>query len=450
MLKSKIKQIQKLPFVKNTLKLSSSSVVLMFLPLLVTPILSRLYTPADYGDWGVFSSVYYIIIAFLFLSYENTIVKSTYKEEVPNLVFLCVLVSLAVIIGVAVFFYGGISLGVKFCNDFPSVPLLLAMLLTYVVYTIVSNLANREKIYGKMAMSSVINGVSQALFRISFGVLPIVAYGLIVGNLLAQVVATIFLALFLAKVVGLDYIKKISWKETRRLAIKYIKFPLYDAPARLIEFAIGNLALLIMTFFWSKDEIGSYSMIIQFILLPITVIGSAMANVYYRELSETIEKGGSVAIATKRAAKISFAVSTLPLLFLTLGGDKLLVLFLGSQWIEAGRLSLCLVIYSVPVILSEPLLPLFRSLNKQEDRFRINLLCFFTSIGGMIITGYLTHNIYISVIVYSIFYALCRYLMYCRLLKLAMLQLKDISANFFLISSVCYITLAVRLFFMFR
>ena len=102
-IKTKIKDILELPLVRNTLKLSSSSVILMFLPLLVTPILSRLYTPADYGDWGVFSSVYYIVIAFLFLSYENTIVKSTNKEEVPNLILLCLVVSLAIIIVVAFF-----------------------------------------------------------------------------------------------------------------------------------------------------------------------------------------------------------------------------------------------------------------------------------------------------------------------------------------------------------
>lgn len=447
-IKDRIRNVFNLPFVRNTLKLSSSSVILMFLPLLVTPILSRLYTPADYGDWGVFSSVYSIINAFIFLSYENTIVKSTNKAEVPNLILLCLVVSLTVLFAVGILFYGGLAFGVNFCNDFPSIPLLLVLLLTYIVHILVGSLANREKFYGCMAISGVINGVCQAVFRIAFGVWPIVTYGLIVGNLLAQAVCTLFLVVCLIKVLDSNFFKRMSWNESKRLAVDYKKFPLFDAPARLIEFAIGNLALIIMTFFWSKDEIGNYSMILQFILLPITVIGSAMANVYYRELSEVMEQGGNVAIATRRAAKISFAISMLPLLFLALGGDNLLVLFLGGQWVVAGKLSLCLVIYSIPVILSEPLLPLFRTLNKQEDRFEINLLCFFTSIGGLTAAGCLTHNIYISVIVYSVFYALCRYLMYFRILKLANLGVKEISGKFFLISIVCYLVLTVRLIFL--
>ncbi len=448
-IKTKIKDILELPLVRNTLKLSSSSVILMFLPLLVTPILSRLYTPADYGDWGVFSSVYYIVIAFLFLSYENTIVKSTNKEEVPNLILLCLVVSLAIIIVVAFFFYGGISLGVKFCKEFPNVPLLLAMLLTYVVYTIVSNLANREKIYGNMAISSVINGVSQAFFRIAFGVWPIVAYGLIVGNLLAQVVATIFLAFFLVKVVGVWYFKKISWLEMRKLAIKYQKFPLFDAPARLIEFAIGNLSLLLMTHFWSKDDIGSYSMIVQFILLPITMVGSAMANVYYRELSEQVNNPQHIATVTKRAAKISFFISVLPMLFLALGGDKLLVIFLGAQWVVAGKLSLCMVIFSVPVILSEPLLPIFRTLDRQEERFKLNLLCLVLSLGGLVIAAIIIGNIYLSVIVYATMYAFVRYLMFIWELKISGISVKEISPFFVVVNIASYLILTVRLIYMF-
>lgn len=446
---SRVKSILELPFVRNTLKLSSSSVILMFLPLLVTPILSRLYTPADYGDWGVFSSFFYIVIAFIFLSYENTIIKCNNKQDIPNLVLLCLLVSGTVILGVGVFFYIGKLLKLTFCLNFPSVPLLLAMLAIYVLHTIANNIANREMLYGKMAISSVINGVSQALLRIAFGVWPIVTYGLIMGNLLAQIIATLFLAVFLIGGGGSRIWKQFSLKQVKNLAIEYKKFPLFDAPARLIEFAIGNLSLLIMAHFWSKDDIGSYSMIVQFILLPITMVGSAMANVYYRELSEQVDNPQHVATATKRAAKITFLLSVVPMLFLALGGDKLLVIFLGEQWVVAGKLSLCLVIYSVPVILSEPLLPIFRSLDKQEERFKLNLLCFFLTIGGLIITANLTRNIYLSVVVYASLYAFVRYLMFFRELKMAHIEIKDISPFFVIVNMLSYVVLISRLIFFF-
>lgn len=448
--KEQVDRVIRLPFIKNTLKLSSSSVILMFLPLLVTPILSRLYTPAEYGDWGVFSSVFYIVIAFIFLSYENTIVKCNNKQDVPNLVLLCLLVSGVIIVGVGLFFYVGKRFNFSLCLNFPSVPLLLALLVTHVLHTITQNLANREKLYGKMAISSVINGVSQAVLRIAFGVWPIVTYGLIVGNLLAHVIATLFLAIFLFRVLDSRMWAQFSLKKAKDLAVEYKKFPLFDAPARFIEFAIGNLSLLIMAHFWSKDEIGSYSMVVQFILLPITMIGSAMANVYYRELSEQVDDPQHVAVSTKRAAKITFFISVIPMLFLALGGDKLLVFFLGNQWAVAGKLSLCLVIYSLPVILSEPLLPIFRSLDKQEERFRLNLLCFILSIGGLIVTASLTGNIYLSVIIYASFYAFVRYLLFFRELRLAHIGIKEISPYFVIINIFSYVVLTIRLLICFK
>ena len=141
----KITKVLQLPLVRNTLKLSSSSALLMLLPLIVTPILSRLYTPADYGDWGVFSSVFYVINSFLFLSYENTIVKSNNEKEVPNLIGICVVVSSIVILLTLLTFSVGSLMGVDFFCNFPSVKLLVLLLGAQAIHVIANNIANREK-----------------------------------------------------------------------------------------------------------------------------------------------------------------------------------------------------------------------------------------------------------------------------------------------------------------
>ena len=142
----KITKILQLPLVRNTLKLSSSSALLMLLPLIVTPILSRLYSPADYGDWGVFSSVFYVVNSFLFLSYENAIVKSNNEEEVPNLIGICVIVSSFIILITLLTFTVGQLIGFDFFCNFPSVKLLILLLAAQAIHIIANNVANREKI----------------------------------------------------------------------------------------------------------------------------------------------------------------------------------------------------------------------------------------------------------------------------------------------------------------
>lgn len=444
----KITKILQLPLVRNTLKLSSSSALLMLLPLIVTPILSRLYSPADYGDWGVFSSVFYVINSFLFLSYENTIVKSCNEEEVPNLIFICVIVSSIVIFLTVLTFSVGSLIGIDFFSNFPSVKLLVLLLSAQAIHVIANNIANREKKYGLMSIANIVGGTSQAAFRVTLGVYPIVAYGLIVGNVIAQVVTTLFIVVCLLRSVQIEW-NYLSLKRLINLVRVNKKFPLFDAPARFVELSLANIALIIMTFFWDKSEIGSYSMVTQFVLLPISVVGSSMGNVFYKELCESAGQPEVVALSTQRASKISFFLSFLPLLFFAVGGDYLLTFILGEKWVSSGKIAICICVYSVPLILSEPLLPIFRSLDRQELRFRLNVLNFILSLGSLSATAALTHNLYISLLVYSMFSGFVRYLMYFTILKLANVRLQSVNKHFVVISLLCYMLLTVRLLFEF-
>ena len=442
---TRLKYIIKSPLVKNTLKLSSSSALMMFLPLVVTPILSRLYTPEDYGDWGVFSSMLYIVSAFILLSYENTIVKSDDETEVPNLVALCLIVTALVLIVVTCVFRGGKLLGFDFFVNFPCLPLLLVVLALSALYSVSTNLANRQKQYNSMAVTGIINGLSQAGLRILFGVFPLIAYGLIVGNVLAQALSTFILVFCLRKCFTNGFLRHVSWSRIRLSAIKYKKFPLYDAPARFIEFAVGNLAIIILANYWEKEAVGCFSMVMQFILMQIAIIGSAMANVYYREISENSKGRSNITDVTTRASKITFSLAFLPIAFLALGGDYLLVLFLGDKWIAAGPMALCMSLFSVPVILSEPLLPLFRTLDRQEVRFRVNLVNFFLSLGLLLISAIVTDNLYLSLLAYSISYTILRFVMYRYELKLSLVKLNQVSKWFMAMIVSCYGLAIVRI-----
>lgn len=442
-IQNRIKNVLTLPLVRNTAKLSSSSAFLMFLPLVVTPILSRLYTPEDYGDWGIFSSVFYVVNSFLFLSYENTIVKTNRAEDVPNLLGLCALVSSVVILLTVLAFSLGRLAGITFFENFPSITLLATLLVAQAVHTLANNVANREKQYSMMSIASIVGGGSQALCRIALGIYPIVAYGLIVGNVLAQILTTLFIVVCLWCSVHIQW-KEFSLSNISVLAKKNWKFPLFDAPARFIELSLGNFALIIITFFWTRGDVGCYSMVVQFILLPISIIGSAMGNVFYRELSENIDDTVAITTTTQRVAKMTFILSVFPILFLSLGGDKLLVLLLGSKWETAGKMALCLSVFSVPTILSEPLLPAFRSLNRQEIRLKFNVLNFFFSLGLLWLSGYFSSNLYLSMCLYSVAYAVARYLMYFSILRITHVSISMINTRFTLIIGLCYLLLTIR------
>lgn len=442
----KARKVLSTPLVKNTLKLSTSSLLLMFLPLIVTPILSRLYTPQDYGIWGVFSGVLYIVNAVIFFSYENTIVKNTDDFELPNLISICLIICTLTSLLVGMIFGIGRLFDISFFIEFPSPVLLSITLWVSALFTLSTCIANRASKYGTMSAVNIINGFSQAAIRILFGVFPIVTYGLIYGNLLAHFIASVIAIWILYPFLKTIFMNKVTLSLIVSSAKKYKKFPLYDAPARCMEFTVGNIVVVVLSFYFGKNEIGCFSMVMQFILLPITVIGSAMGNVYYRELSKIASDKNGIMLTTIKVAKMTFFLSLLPIVFLAFGGDKLLVIFLGNDWNSAGRMALCLAIYSVPVILSEPLLPIFRVLNHQEQRLKFNIINLILSVGSLMISASFFDNIYVVLCIYSTFYAIVRFSIYLRLLNLTNVSTRSINPYFTILLALCYFLLIGRIF----
>ena len=443
-MKSILFNIRENALIKNTLKLSASNVALMFLPLLVTPILSRLYTPEEYGVWGVFSGVLFILNSFIFLSYENTIVKSNNDREIPNLLFLCIVISLIISLLSSITFSVGKLLEISFFLNYPNVLYLFFALISSACFTLTICLSNRYKNYGAMSIANTTNGLSQAIIRILWGVYPLVGLGLIIGNILAHVIACVLLIFLIRPIIREISWSSLSYVNIKKTALLYKKFPLYDAPARFLEFTVGNIVIIILSFFYGDNELGCFSMVMQFILLPIAIIGSAMGNVYYRELSENSDVPDIIKESTRKANRMSLYLSILPIMFLALGGDKLLVLFLGAKWMAAGRMALCLAIYSVPVIISEPLLPIFRVLDKQEVRFQFNILNLVVSVGALVVSSVLFDNIYISLFFYSLFYAIIRYSIYRKILNIARLSFVEIDKKTVVLILLCYLTLLCR------
>ena len=139
------------------------------LPLIVTSILARLYTPEAFGEWGIFSSFVTIANIGLFLGFENVIIQAK-EEEVSNITKLCIIISMFILSLITVLFYIGTKGEIRFFTDFPAPHILVLYLLLYSIYTILYNLANRYEQYLTLSFSNIIQGGSQATFRICLGI----------------------------------------------------------------------------------------------------------------------------------------------------------------------------------------------------------------------------------------------------------------------------------------
>jgi len=166
-----------------------------------------------------------------------------------------------------------------------------------------------------------------------------------------------------------------------------------------------------------------------------------MGKVYYQRISSNTD----TAIATtEEMLKILAVISILPLLFIACGGDKLITLFLGSQWDSAGNVALCLALWSFPTILTQPVLPLFRVKNKQRTLLFFDTLYFISSIGSILLTCSFVHNMLLTLTIYATCCFVVKFALFIHILYLGKISIKQFK-NHILLWGLSIIILIVRL-----
>jgi len=437
-----IKAFLRRSLIKDSMKLASSNVLMFLLPLVVTPILSRIYLPEDFGDWGVFSSVLSIATVILFYCYEYTIIKAE-EKQFPRATSLCFICGSFNVLLLFLFFYISRAIGLEWFVNFPSFSYLIIYMLVTVVLTITQNVANRYELYWVMTFGNALCGLLQAGLRILFGITPILDNGLIAGTVYAQLITCLFFLIYTGKYFNSSFWKSVSIPSIKNFAKEQKKFPLYDAPASLLAFGALCLPIIILSSFFAKSDIGCYSMITQLLLMPITFVGSAIGRVYYKQIS--IEGSGmeQIASASREVLKITTILAFIPALFLAVGGDFLIRLFLGERWDTASGVALCLAIWSIPSILSQPLVPIFRRTNRQNIMLRFNMLYFCLGIGSLLITCTLSLPLYYCLAIYGVSASTAKFALFAGILKTANVSLSTVFPNYLRIIYIVTIALLV-------
>lgn len=422
-MKTRLKDILKTSLLKDTAKMSVSNLIMYMLPLIVTPILTRLYTPSDFGEWGIFSSFIVMSTIVLFLGFENILIQAP-KYQLGNAIKLCIGVSMITILLFGLLFITGNITGNNFISTFPGSILLFIYFVFYTVYTICYNLCNRKELYYTLAFSNIVLGCSQAAFRILLAFIGIqIANGLILGTTLAEGITAIFLLWTITKGSAIKHRAKTSFVQLKQLISQYRNFPLFDAPSSLLSFAAFNLPVIILSFYFDKASIGCFSIVFQLLLLPMSLVGSAIGQVYYQRISISVPNDNIISETTHAVLRILCVISILPLLFIACGGDQLIILFLGNQWHSAGNVALCLALWSFPTILTQPILPLFRILNKQRTLLIYDSMYFLLGIGGIILLCQHTKNLFFILFVYSVSCFVVKMALFLKQLSLSHLNL---------------------------
>ena len=344
-----------------------------------TPIISRLYSPEDFGVYGSFGVVISAIVAMVTLQYSQAIVLPQDKKDAINLFFVSCL---------STFFVGLLCFIVcltapAFLNGLMKTEGVWALALL-VIGTVIAGISNscqvwavRVKAFKHTSVSQVIRSIFSNGAKIGFGYLdgggpP----GLIAGGILAEIFASFNLIRVLVPDI-LALKSCVKWNRIRRLAKEYIDFPMYSATQNVLNSLSSGLPVLLLTHFYGIAIAGAYAFGVSVLSVPMGFALSGIRQVLFQKAGETQHQGGSLARLYVKTTAGLFAMALLPSLILLIWAPQLFALIFGSQWYISGELARSLVIWLSVVFCNLPAVLFARIIRIQRFVFfyDLALLC---------------------------------------------------------------------------
>lgn len=408
-LKQVFNKTKKSEFLSNTATLIGGAGIAQALPLLFAPLISRLFTAADFSVFGVFVAVYSIMGAVISLKYDLAIMLPKEDNKAKNLVFLCLLNSLFLTFLVFVFLLVFKNLVVGFLGNSSLNNLILLVPFAALFLSINSILIvwyNRNKQYKTIATNKIFRNSSLTASNIALGFAKTSHFGLIISQIISDGIAAVYY-LFTYYKNALNSSFTFNFKEIKQIAKEYSRFPKFTLPSAFIDAFSAQIPILMIAALFSDSLSGGYFFAYRILAIPIALIGAAYSQTFYQKFVGFINnfEFRSALVFLQKSWVLLAGIILIPALVILFKGEFVFSLVFGNEWIESGKIASLLIIYIMFAFVSSPTSSTYIALGMQKYNlyFSLSVLAYRAL---SIYFGYLMNNFYLGLLLLVIFEAL--------------------------------------------
>lgn len=393
-------KIKKTEFIKNIATLVSGVLLGQAITTIGMPIISRIYNPEVLGEFNIINSSGLIINGFLCLGLLTAIMIPEKDEEANGIckiitvaLFLMSTFILLIVLVLSPYFR---IFEVSF-NYGVACVLLWLLLLTTNISTMYYSYVNRKKMYRVLFWNPTVGALSTVLIRIVLGLLGFGAIGYLIGAIASYMLNILYMARYVNPFQGSH-----NKSHIRNLFKKYSDFPLYQMPANIISGIAGQLPVLLIARFFGNAVVGSFSMALSILNLPINFLASPINRVYFRDATELYNEGKNIANFTFNILKTNIRLAFIPISMLIIFGEPLFSLILGKNWSQAGTFASVLGIYSLMLFCSYCLAGNFVILKKQNINLIISIVSVILSVISISVGSLVFKEAFLTIVCYVI------------------------------------------------
>lgn len=410
--KRKIKML-KGTFFKSTMTLISGSVITQVLAICISPIMTRLYTENQIGEYTLILTAVTMFGSVICGRYDMSIVSAPSEKKMYALIklsfSLTVILSAIVSIGYALYYSYLNEISMSFFQT--SIWLFILLNFTGIGYILISY-NNRNQDYKLMTSVNVIREFGKDIILVILGYFQVGTIGLLISQCAGVCLGLNRQA---KKLKGkIKDIQKCTIYDMMDVAIEYKNQLIFSVPASFANSFSYSVLNIFVSNMYGLDMLGYYSMSFRMLGAPLSLVSANISKVFFeRAAHEYNKKKNFRNIFIQTTGLLMFAAIPITLILMFFS-PFLFELFFGVGWARAGEFVRYLApMFGIRLVVSA-LSPAIIVCNKQKIELLLQALFFIASLGVYsICRGRYGIDIFLSLIslLYSIIYIIYYFVM---------------------------------------
>jgi O-antigen/teichoic acid export membrane protein len=389
-------------FNQNVLTLMTGATIAQAIPVAISPILTRIYTPEDFGVLALFIAITSIFGSIANGRYELAIMLPKKDEDAINIFALgfviTTIVSFILLLTVVIFHDHFVTILNNKEIGFWLYFIPIAVFLTG-IFNLLNYFNNRKKYYSDLRNAIIVKSIVMTIIQLSIGLVKNGAIGLISGHLVSKIAANAKLIKNISKDKFL--ISKISKIKIIALAKRYRKFPKFSMPSGVLNNSSMQLPIVMLGSFFNAATVGFYSLSNKLISMPMVLIGNSIGHVFFQQASIIKNDKEKLANLTEKTYFRLLYVGIVPFSVLFAFSDSIFSFIFGSEWVVAGEYAQALSLWILFVFISSPLSSLTSLLGKQKEALYFNIVILLSRIFVILFGSLVLQDPYQTILIYG-------------------------------------------------
>jgi len=374
-LKEQIKELFKSDFLINVLTLATGTTISQAIPVAISPILTRIYSPEDFGLLALFLSVIAIFSSIINGKYEAALMipKSEYEALVLFKISIIICSALSLVLLIFVFFFKASIAQLLGSPEIASWLYLLPIATILIgIYNSLTFINIRKKKYIEISKSVVYRSLNLSFIQVFLGFLNFGVVGLFVSQIFSY--CSGHFVLFKSIKAKMKEIIDIPQKTVFTFAKDYIKFPLLTMPGYFLNSIAINLNSFFITSLFNIGSLGYFSVTNKVLAAPSMILGSSISKVYFQKMTKDINENRDTMRVFKETLMKLLIIGLPIFLFLFFTIRPAFIFIFGFEWVISAKIAKILIPYLAIRFVSSALSPTLEAFQKQEWTAVINLV----------------------------------------------------------------------------